>query len=166
MRRCHRSSVSGVTTKIDHRGLGRRRLRAASSARSWAGAEAVGAGGAGLSAGGGGPGSPPLWRPPTASTAPSTRKGGIAPGRRTTRPPAPPTGRQHAHHSRAVTCALSPRNDFWHPTGDAQPSAGPAPPVGGNLRRGRRPPVRGRGCATNDAVPAHPRSPPRLSHHI
>ena len=81
-------------------------------------AEALGAGGAGLSAGGAGPGSPPLWRPSTASTAPSTRKGGIAPGRRTTRPPAPPTGRQHAmaHHSRAVTCPLTPRNDFWHPT--------------------------------------------------
>jgi hypothetical protein len=22
-----------------------------------------------------------------------------------------------AHHSRAVTCPLTPRNDFWHPTG-------------------------------------------------
>jgi hypothetical protein len=35
MRRCHPSSVSSATTKIDHRRLGRRRLSAASSARSW-----------------------------------------------------------------------------------------------------------------------------------
>src|ERR671911_2602639 len=32
MRRCHPSSVWGVTTKIDHRGLGGRQLSAASSA--------------------------------------------------------------------------------------------------------------------------------------
>src|SRR5215218_11290040 len=155
MRRCHPSSVSGVTTKIDHRGLGRRRLRAASSARSWAGAEAVGAGGAGLSAGGGGPGSPPLWRPPTASTAPSTRKGGIAPGRRTTRPPAPPTGPQHAmaHHSRAVTCPLTPRNDFWHPTRPPRSVVWAAPGADITNRRDRRMTARlVGGMAAGDAV--------------
>ena len=32
MRRCHQSSVWGLTTKVDHRGLGSRRLSAASSA--------------------------------------------------------------------------------------------------------------------------------------
>jgi beta-phosphoglucomutase-like phosphatase (HAD superfamily) len=42
----------------------------------------------------------------------------------------------------------------------------PAQRRSGDLLRGRPPPVRGRGCATNDALPAHPRSPPRLSRHI
>ena len=70
----------------------------------------MGAGGAGSLAGGGGPGSLPLWRPPTASTAPATRKGGAASGRGTTRPSAPPTGRQHAtaHHSPADHTSAEP----------------------------------------------------------
>jgi hypothetical protein len=68
------------------------------------------AGGEGRLAGGGGPGSPPLSHPSTASTAPSNREGGAAPGRRTTRPSAPPTGRQHAtaHHSPADRTSAEP----------------------------------------------------------
>jgi hypothetical protein len=47
-----------------------------------------------------------------ASRAPSTQGCGAAPSRRTTRPPAPPTGRQHAtaHHSPAIRPPLNPRN--------------------------------------------------------
>jgi hypothetical protein len=119
----------------------------------------VGAGGAGSLAGGGGPESPPLWRPPTASTAPSTRKGGIAPGRRTTRPPAPPTGRQHttAHHSRAVTCPLTPRNNFWHPTGGSRRTRRRSGPWSRRWRRRSGPGATGR-------TPPRSGTPGRRSH--
>src|SRR5215203_5989734 len=155
MRRCHRSSVSGVTTKIDHRGLGRRRLSAASSARS-----------RGWSRGRG------CWRRRIASWWRRTRistslasadrqhstinsQGGITPGRRTTRPPAPPTGHQHttAHHSRAVTCPLTPRNDFWHPTRPPRSVVWAAPGADITNRRDRRMTARlVGGMAAGDAV--------------
>jgi hypothetical protein len=97
----------------------------------------VGAGGAELPIGGGGPGSQPLSRPPSASRAPSDQGRGAASGRRATRPPAPPTGRQHtmAHHSRAVTCPLTLRNDYWHPTGVLNICTPRAP--AGSQRQGR-----------------------------
>ena len=76
--------------------------------------------GEGRPADGAGPGSPPRWRPSTASTAPATREGGATPGRRTTRPSAPPTGRQHAtaHHSPADHTSAEPAGlTSEHPTG-------------------------------------------------
>jgi hypothetical protein len=109
----------GATMKIDHRGLGRRRLSAASSARNWAWSLGCGCGGAGLPAGGGGPESRPLWHPSTAGRAPSTREGGAAPGRRTTR-------RSHLQQDDStrrrtmalpITRPLTRGTDFWHPTG-------------------------------------------------
>ena len=86
----------------------------------------MGAGGAGWPAGGAGPESRPLWHPSTASRGPSTREGGAAPDRRTTKPSAPPTRRQHAtaHHSLLITRPLTCGTDFWHPTG-----SGPLPGV-------------------------------------
>ena len=115
MRRCHPSSVWGVTTKIDHRGLVRRRLSAPPAAHGLgAGAEAVGAGGAELPVDGGGPGSQPLSRPPSASSAPSTQAHGAAPGRRTTRPPAPPT--DGSTRPRTISLRPHPRCSRVHPT--------------------------------------------------